>query len=285
MLQGRAKIIFSMLIWGSVGVFARYSGLDGLKLAFYRVLLGSILLILIHSLKNAGWIKGAFLNVRPKIGLVFLLGFVLALNWVFFFSAIMYTDIAKATLIYYLAPIIVVILSSVFLKENITKIRIVLVCLAFLGAFLIGSQTEMSLGNKDFVGIIFAFLGAIFYASVTILGRYLREIDSSNLTFFQLFFATLILFPVLVSVGDFHVSLNSFVVVIFIAIIHTVFALFIYMDGLKEVEANEAALLSYLDPLSAIVYAAILLGEIPTFRTVIGGSLILVASFLDMKMK
>ncbi|USH00205.1 DMT family transporter [Thermococcus argininiproducens] len=285
MLQGRAKIIFSMLIWGSVGVFARYSELDGLKLAFYRVLLGSILLILIHLLKNAGWVKGAFLNVRPKIGLVFLLGFVLALNWVFFFSAIMYTNIAKATLIYYLAPIIVVILSSVFLKENITKIRIVLVCLAFLGAFLIGSQTEMSLGNKDFVGILFAFLGAIFYASVTILGRYLRDIDSSNLTFFQLFFATLILFPVLVSVGDFYVSLNSFIVVTFIAIIHTVFALFIYMDGLKEVEANEAALLSYLDPLSAIVYAAILLGEIPTFRTVIGGSLILVASFLDMKMK
>ncbi|NJE26171.1 EamA/RhaT family transporter [Thermococcus sp. MV5] len=285
MLQGRVKIIFSMLIWGSVGIFARYSGLDGLKLAFYRVLLGSILLILIHSLKNTGWVRGAFLNMRPKIGLVFLLGFVLALNWVFFFSAIMYTDIAKATLIYYLAPIIVVILSSMFLKENITKIRIALVCLAFLGAFLIGSQTEMSLGNKDFIGIVFAFLGAIFYASVTILGRYLRDIDSSNLTFFQLFFATLILFPVLVSVGDFRVSLNSFVVVIFIAIIHTVFALFIYMDGLKEVEANEAALLSYLDPLSAIVYAAILLGEIPTFRTVIGGSLILVASFLDMKMK
>jgi len=154
--------------------------------------------------------------------------------------------------------------------------------LAFLGALIIGTQAEFSLGNKDFLGVVFALLGAIFYASVTVLGRYLRDVDSTYLTFFQLLFATLILFPILVGVGTFHVTSSSLAIILIIAIFHTVVAL-LYMDGLKEVEANEAAILSYLDPLSAIVYAAILFGEIPTFKTVIDGSLILVASLLDIK--
>jgi len=285
MLQGRVKIILSMLIWGSVGIFARYSGLDGLRLAFYRVLLGSLVLIFVHSLQDIMWAKKAFSAVRHKLLLLCVLGVILALNWVFFFSAVIYTDIAKATLIYYLAPILVVVLSSVFLRERITRKRLFLVFLAFLGALIIGTQAEFSLGNKDFLGVVFALLGAIFYASVTVLGRYLRDVDSTYLTFFQLLFATLILFPILVGVGTFHVTSSSLAIILIIAIFHTVVALFIYMDGLKEVEANEAAILSYLDPLSAIVYAAILFGEIPTFKTVIGGLLILIASLLDIKMR
>ena len=108
--------------------------------------------------------------MRYKLLLLCVLGVILALNWVFFFSAVIYTDIAKATLIYYLAPILVVVLSSVFLRERITRKRLFLVFLAFLGALIIGTQAEFSLGNKDFLGVVFALLGAIFYASVTVLG-------------------------------------------------------------------------------------------------------------------
>lgn len=67
-----------------------------------------------------------------------------------------------------------------------------------------------------------------------------------------------------------------------LVIVHTAFALLIYMDGLKEVEVNEAAILSYLNPLSAVVYAFIVFSEVPELRTVIGGALILLASLLDI---
>lgn len=285
MISGRAKIIVSMAIWGSVGIFARYSNLNGLKLAFYRVLLGSFIFLFFYTLNDSRWIKKAFSKIKPKVHLVFLLGAVLGLNWVFFFSAVLYTDIAKATLIYYLAPVIVVILSATFLKEDITIKRVILILIAFLGAFIIGIQGEISLKSKDFLGIIFAFLGALFYAGVTILGRYLKDIESSYLTFFQLFFAMLVLFPLVGFFDGLKVSTYSLSVVGIIAIVHTAFALLIYMDGLKEVEANEAALLSYIDPLSAVVYALLILGEVPTARTIIGGTLILMASILDLKMR
>lgn len=285
MINGRTKIIISMAIWGSVGIFARYSNLSGLKLAFYRVLLGSLIFLFFYTLNDYRWIKKAFSEIKPKLHLVFLLGAVLGLNWVFFFSAVLYTDIAKATLIYYLAPVIVVILSAAFLKEKITTKRIAFIFMALVGAFIIGTQSEISLKSKDFLGIIFASLGALFYASVTVLGRYLRDIESSYLTFFQLFFAVLVLFPLVVALEGISASTYSLSVVGIIAIVHTAFALLIYMDGLKEVEANEAALLSYIDPLSAVIYAMLIFGEVPTVRTIIGGALILLASLLDLKMR
>ncbi|AIF69539.1 hypothetical protein PAP_05695 [Palaeococcus pacificus DY20341] len=279
--SGRGKIILSMIIWGSVGIFARFSKMDGISLAFVRVFLGSLIFAFIYTLKSPMWIKNAYLSIKPRIKLVFLLGLSLGLNWILFFSAVLYTDIPKATLIYYLAPIIVVLLSIVFLKEPITLKKSALVFTAFLGALIIAGQEEISFSNRDFLGVLFALGGAFFYACVTILGRYLRDVESSALTFFQLLFATIVLLPVVLGRG-LTFSSSSFYAASVIALVHTVFALLIYMQGLKSVKANEAALLSYLDPLSAIVYASLIFGEIPSLMTIIGGGLILLASLLDI---
>lgn len=53
-------------------------------------------------------------------------------------------------------------------------------------------------------------------------------------------------------------------------VVHTVLALFLYMDSLKTVEVNEAALLSYLDPMSAIIYAFLVFGEVPVLQRQLG---------------
>ncbi|WP_457742681.1 EamA family transporter [Thermococcus sp.] len=67
-----------------------------------------------------------------------------------------------------------------------------------------------------------------------------------------------------------------------LVLLHTVFAPYFYMDGLKKVKVKDVSLLSYLDPLSAIVYALIVFGEVIGLRTVMGGALILLASALDL---
>ncbi|WP_394297003.1 DMT family transporter [Palaeococcus ferrophilus] len=280
-LNGRSKIIASMLIWGSVGIFARFSTLDGLSLAFLRVLIGSGMFLL-FSLRDGEWLRRAFSSVRPKIGQVFLLGLALALNWAFFFSAVLYTTIAKATLIYYLAPILVVLLAGLFLGERITWERLFYVGMAFLGALMIVLQEKPSLSSSDFLGVLFALAGAFFYALVTLLGRHLRDVESDALTFFQLVFATMVLAPLALWRG-LSLTPRALAVSSLIALLHTFLALLIYMAGLKEVEAGEAALLSYLDPLSAVLYAFLIFGEVPTAMTLAGGALILLASFFGSR--
>lgn len=77
-----------------------------------------------------------------------LLGTALALNWVFLFTAFLYTSIAKAVLSYYLAPVLAILISAKFLKEKILKFQILLIFMAFLGLLMIISEQKRILKTE-----------------------------------------------------------------------------------------------------------------------------------------
>ncbi len=281
MIPGRAKIIISMLIWGSVGIFSRFTHLTGLGVAFFRVSLGALLFMGVFMLGERGWLRKAWEEMKGDLRPLLLLGVALALNWVFLFTAFLYTTIAKAVLVYYTAPIIAVAISTKFLGEKISRRRAGLITLAFLGVLTIMSNESMNTADRGFVGLILALLAAFFYALIPNLGRFLKGMDSEVLTFSQLLVASAILMPFALK-GGLSTGEISWLAVGVLVVVHTVFALLLYMKGLKEVEVNEAALLSYLDPLSAVIYAFLIFGEVPSLRTVIGGALVLSASLLNI---
>jgi len=275
-MNGRAKIALAMLIWGSVGIFARFSGLSGLGVAFMRVALGSLVLwALSISPRRIRRVKITFAeNWKAMTAL----GAALAFNWVFLFTAFNYTLIATAVLVYYLAPIIATLISWQFLGEKISRNRLLLIGMAFGGFLLIASGQEFNLNSRDFIGVLLALVAAFFYALIPNFGRFLKDVDGKDLTLLQLSIATLFLLPFVAVNG---LREPTWWAIGALVLLHTVFALYLYMDGLKEVEVNEAALMSYLDPLSAIVYAFIIFGEVPGVQTILGGTLILLASALD----
>ncbi|WP_297523154.1 DMT family transporter [Thermococcus sp.] len=185
-MNGKAEIAISMLIWGSVGIFGRFSELSGAGVAFARVSLGFLLLALIIRLfegeKLSEIPKTLGERWRPLLGL----GAALAFNWAFLFTAFNYTSIANAILVYYTAPILATLLSWRFLGERISGRRWALIGLAFLGLALIVSGQRLSLNDRDFVGVILAFTAALFYALIPNFGRSLREVDGKLLTLLQL---------------------------------------------------------------------------------------------------
>jgi drug/metabolite transporter (DMT)-like permease len=278
-VNGRAKIAVSMLIWGSVGIFARFSGLSGLGVAFARVSLGAITLAGIIALLEKSKLSGITTLLKRQWKSLLALGAALALNWAFLFTAFNYTSIANAVLVYYTAPVIATLISWRFLGEKMSAGRWGLIGLAFLGLVLIMSGQRLDPGNRDFIGIVFALIAAFFYALIPNFGRFLRDVDGKVLTFLQLAVASIVLAPF---VAVQNTGTPVWWAILILVLVHTVLALFLYMDGLKEVEVNEAALLSYLDPMSAVLYAFLVFGEVPGIRTVAGGVLILFASALDV---
>ncbi|WP_088867351.1 DMT family transporter [Thermococcus radiotolerans] len=278
-MNGRIKIATAMLIWGSVGIFARFSNLSGLGVAFFRVSLGALLLLAI-LLRKREWLQSLLPLLKARWKPLLALGVSLALNWVFLFTAFNYTTIANAVLVYYLAPIIATVISWKFLGEKLSLKSWLLIGTAFAGLILIMSGQNVDLGDRDFIGILLALVAAFFYALIPNLGRFLRGIEGKTLTFLQLAIASLVLAPFMALSGA---GEPAWWAIFILVAVHTVLALFLYMDGLKDVEVNEAALLSYLDPMSAIVYAFLIFGEVPGIRTAIGGTLILLASLLDIK--
>ncbi|WP_335323930.1 EamA family transporter [Thermococcus cleftensis] len=112
-MRGKLKITAAMLIWGSVGIFGRFSGLSGLGVAFARVSLGALLLLAVLAGKGTPASIAYLLRTRWKPLLA--LGSALALNWTFLFTAFNYTTIANAVLVYYAAPILATLISWRFL--------------------------------------------------------------------------------------------------------------------------------------------------------------------------
>ncbi|ASJ03632.1 permease [Thermococcus profundus] len=278
-MNGRAKIAVSMLIWGSVGIFGRFSGLSGLGVAFARVSLGALVLVGIIEILERNKLPDLLTLFRRRWKSLLALGAALGLNWAFLFTAFNYTTIANAVLVYYTAPVIATLISWRFLGEEMNAKRWGLIGLAFLGLVLIMSGQEVNLGNRDFTGIVLALIAAFFYALIPNFGRSLRDVDGKVLTLLQLAIASIVLAPF---VAVQNTGNPVWWAILVLVLVHTVLALFLYMDGLKEVEVNEAALLSYLDPMSAVVYAFLVFGEVPGIRTVLGGGLILLASALDV---
>lgn len=282
-MKSTIQIIISMLIWGSIGIFVKYIDMPSLEIAFLRALVAAVFL-LIYGFFN----KGKEKSQKSRKNLLFLIGSgaAIGLNWVLLFQAYKYTTISNATLSYYCAPVFVVLLSPLILKEKPTPLKLFSVFGALLGLVLIlGNQTNVIQGQYNHsLGITLGILAAILYAGVVLLNKYIKNFTGFDMTFIQITTAALVLLPFVITRGQFHI--NGTIPLLFILImgvIHTGIAYLLYFSGIKNVKAQSAAVLSYIDPVSAILFGTLILGEPVNIFQIFGGFLILGFTFISEK--
>lgn len=290
-MHARIKIITAMLIFGSIGAFVRNINLSSSEIAFLRGVIGSIFLIGVSFFLRQGpsYQELSYKSIKRNILLLSLSGAALGINWIFLFQAYQYTSIANATLSYYFAPIIVIILAPLILKEKLTPVRVVCVFAAMFGLFLI---VKAGNGNLDYsyqhtTGIIYGLLAAIFYAGVILMNKFIKNLSDFETTLVQLISAVLVLLPYVALKNGFSfsgVNSKSVILILIVGIIHTGFAYFLYFTAIRDLKGQTIAVLSYLDPISAMIIAAVFLGESMGFIQIIGGMLILGSAFLSEKL-
>ena len=270
---GYLYIILAMFTWGSIGLIVRLIDLSSQLIVFYRVLFAFIFLLLL-VLQNQ---ELNLDNLLKKKLLLIATGAALTINWIFFFKAIKTTTIANATLAYYTAPILATILSVIFLKEKLTKDNLFALILSFVGIVIISDINNLSLSGLE--GIGYGLLSAFFYASFMVLNKFFANLSARVLTLGQTGIAVLILLP-LVYNGTQPSGIETWLLLLILGIIHTAGALVLYVKGLSLSKVQDVGVLSYLDPISAIILAALFLNEIPSLLTIVGGSLILAGCYL-----
>lgn len=282
-MDSKAKIISSMLIFGSIGVFVKGINLTSLEIAFIRAIVGSVFLIL------SGYIlkQKVSIGAIKKNGLLLLLsGGFIGLNWIFLFQAYKYTTIQNATLSYYFAPVFVMLLSPFVLKEKLTAIKVCCIFAAMVGLFLIlngGTVNNYSFQN-NLTGIIYGLSGAGLYASVILMNKFIKDLSSFETTLIQLVMAAIILLPFVLYQSNFSISSISYTgyaLILIVGIVHTGIAYLLYFTSMKDLNGQSIAVLSYIDPISAVVFSSIFLGETMTFYQIIGGVFILGSTFLS----
>ncbi|MBU3110256.1 DMT family transporter [Clostridium lacusfryxellense] len=282
-MKNKIKIISSMFIFGSIGIFVKNINLPSIEIAFLRALIGSLFLLCAGFMMKH---KLSIKLIKENILILTLSGVALGLNWILLFQAYKYTTVSNSTLSYYFAPIFVIMLAPVILKEKLTLIKILCVIVAMSGLFLIVSVggDNITDSSNHLLGITYGLCAAVLYASIILMNKFIKDLSGFESTLIQLAIATLVLLPIIIYRGNIHVSKISSVAWIFILIVgvlHTGISYLMYFSSIQELKGQSIAILSYIDPISAVILASIFLGETITLIKIIGGVLILGSTFLS----
>lgn len=267
-------LIASMTIFGTLGIFVRNISVSSGELALYRAVLAALLIAVFLLLTKQ---QIPFSKIKKQVPLLLASGIAMGFNWIFLFEAYKYTTVSIATLSYYFAPVIVTIVCPIIFKEKLTGKQIVCFVMSTLGLVLITGIGNLSSGN-NFVGILFGLGAAILYATVILLNKFIKNVEALHRTFLQFLSAIVILIPyVIMTSGVTLETLNviGWINLLIVGLIHTGVTYCMYFSSLKELPGQKTALLSYIDPLVAVLISVMVLGETMTLWQVIGGILIL----------
>jgi len=274
-MNAKLRNITAMLIFGTIGLFVKNIELSSSEIALTRGFIGGVTLILKKKI--------SFEAIKNNLYLLIFSGLAVGLNWIFLFQGYKYTSISNATLSYYFAPVFVTILAPFILKEKLTLSKFLCVLMALVGMFCIVGVDGIN-GGSDLIGIVYGLLAAGFYASVILMNKFLKGIDSIEITVIQLISATITLLPYVLYVeglGILSVSSVSIPYILILGIVHTGIAYLLYFSSLQGLKGQTIAVLSYIDPVFAIIISAIILKEQLGVLQIIGGVLILGSSFLS----
>lgn len=274
LLNPRLMLILSMAIFGTLGPFVRNIPVSSGELALYRAVLAAVLIAAFLAVTGQ---KIPFASIRKEIPLLLASGIAMGINWILLFEAYKYTTVSAATLSYYFAPVIVTVVCPILFREKLTGRQILCFVMSTAGLVLITGIGDMGNG-KDLIGILFGLGAAVFYASVILLNKFIRNVEGIHRTFLQFVAAVVVLLPyVLLSGGITIGTLGGigWVNLLIVGLIHTGVTYCMYFSSLKELPGQKAAILSYIDPLVAVLVSVTVLGETMTIWQGIGGLLIL----------
>lgn len=284
-INPRMKIIISMVIWGTLGLFVKEIELTSLEIAFFRAFLGSGFLILVSLITKEKINKKI---LKRNLPILVLAGITLAINWIALFQAMKFTTVSNAVLSYYFAPVFMVIFSAILLKEKLSVKNILYLLIAIIGLFLIMKSEDQELinGYNHAKGIAYGLVGALIYALVVILNKYIKDLSGFQSTLIQLLIAAIVLIPVVIANASTNLGLingKTWIMILILGIIHTGFAYLLYFSSIKDVKSQSIAILSYLDPIVAIITSFLFLGESMTLIQGLGGILILGSAYMSEK--
>lgn len=285
------KLSLAMLIFGSIGIFRRGIPLSSSWIACIRGVVGTLFLlavVLLSGKKMDG--RAIKRNWLPLL----ISGAAIGFNWILLFEAYNYTSIAVATLCYYMAPVLVIVVSPFLLKERLTIKKACCVAVALVGMLLVSGVFEVGALEKVGVkGVVLGLGAAVLYASVMVTNKFMKEISSYDRTIMQLVIAALVVLPYAyatagakefsnlvtgakdvfgVTIGNLPLTLVLLAVV---GIVHTGIAYWMYFGSMEDLPGQTIAVCSYIDPAFAVIFSIVGLGEDTGFFDILGAVLIL----------
>lgn len=275
-IRAKRDLIFSVSVFGTIGIFVRWIGLPSSVIALVRGAVGAAFLLLLARFRHAPIDRAA---LRRRWQLLLLSAAMMSFNWITLFEAYRYTTVATATLCYYMAPIFVTLISPVLLKERLTAQKLLCVFLALAGMIFVSGVPQSGLpGPSEAKGILLALCSAALYAGVILINKYLAGVPAYDRTLLQLACAAAVMIPYILLTEDLSamsVTPLGAVLLLIVAVFHTGWCYALYFGSMTVLSAQTVALFSYIDPIVAILLSALLLRKPLGWSGILGAALVL----------
>jgi drug/metabolite transporter (DMT)-like permease len=287
-LRGLLMVAAAGLIWGTIPLFIRAADGASVVKVFYRVLFGG--LVLVVWMLFTGRMREVTSLPRRKLIQLAAQGVLLTVNWVLFLTALDLTNVATAELLGYMGPVFVAGLAPFVTGERFDRRIVVPVAVALGGIAVIMAPQGLALhSGRQLLGAAMAAASALTYAALLLRSKkLLHGVSGGALMVVEYATASVILLPFAVWMyarGQGPTDLRSYAALATLGIVHTAIAGIIFLAGLRRVRTDHAAVLTYTEPASAVIFAAAFLGEPLTAATVIGGAMVVAGGALVARLE
>ena len=277
-LKSYGMLLASLFIFGTLGVYRKFLTVTSASISFYRSVFGALFLILFMKLKGKN-IKQIFKLELKAFLLLFLAGIILGVNWLLLFEGYKYAAVSLVILCCYMEPLFVIIMSAVLFHERLTLKKILCFTAALIGMILISGVIETGLPDQSsLTGMLYGLGSGLFYALLVIVNKFIKGVDADIKTIIQLIGAAVSMIPYIIFTNAFADDLwtvQSIILMAVICVVNTALAYTLYFGSMDGLQAHTIALLSYIDPVTTLSLAALILGERLTAFGILGAVLIL----------
>lgn len=265
------KYLSALLLFGLNGIVASQIAMNSYEIVFLRTMIGSVLLIVLFVLG-----KGRFhvREHRKDFLFIILSGITMGASWMFLYEAYQQIGVSLASLLYYCGPVIVMILSPLMFKEKLTMPKITGFLIVLAGIILVNGQ---SASESNAWGLFCGAMSAIMYFFMVTLNKQSRKITGLENAVIQLTvsFLTVAVFVGIKQAFVIHAPEGAWPWILILGIVNTGIGCYLYFSPLSKLPVQTVAICGYLEPLSAVVFAAILLNERMTMIQIVGAACII----------
>ncbi len=281
--NNRKNILYlhiAVMLFSISGVVGQFVEIPSVLVAMGRVVCSSIILFVIAKVKKSS----LALDSKRDYLLIIGAGMVLAAHWTTFFQSIQVSTVAIGTITFSTFPLFLTFIEPIVFHEKLKLKSVVSAVILLIGVLI--TIPEFSMENQVTIGIIWGMISSFTYAIITLANRYFsKKYEGRIVCLYEQGTAAIVLLPAAFLV-DATWRAQDIAGVAIIGCVCTAFAYSLYVSAQKGVRAQTAGIISGMETVYGILYALILLREVPSVRELVGGAVILgVALFASLEKK
>ena len=265
------KYLMALLMFGTNGIVASHISLSSYEIVLLRTLIGSLFLIAIYFITGC---KLSFYKNKKQSAFLAVSGIAMGASWMFLYEAYAQIGVSISSLLYYCGPVIVMALSPLLFNEKLTLLKIAGFIAVLTGIFLVNGNVS---GQLNKWGILCGLMSAVMYAFMVICNKKAKDITGLENSMLQLLvsFLTSAVFVGIKQGYAMDIQAESVLPIVILGLVNTGVGCYFYFSSIDRLPVQTVAVCGYLEPLSAVMFSAIMLDERLTALQIIGAVLII----------